>query len=345
MAYTTINDPTDYFNIVLYTGNASTPTNITGVGFQPDWVWIKNRSASENHILADAVRGANKLLESNTADAELSDSNYIKAFQSDGFQIGSEGAVNGNSNGIVSWNWKANGQGSSNTNGSINTTYTSANTTAGFSIVAFTGTGSNATVGHGLGVTPSMIIVKNLSVTQEWAVYHASLGATKYLELNLTAASGTASNRWNNTSPTNSVFSVGSDASVNGSSNNIIAYCFAEKQGYSKFGTYTGNGNADGTFVYTGFRVGWLMIKNTSTGSTKWTICDSKRDGFNDNNHRLFASEAEAESTSNPWEMYSNGFKMTTTGSFVNASGSNYIYMAFAEHPFTSSTGTPVTAR
>ena len=345
MAYTTINDPTDYFNIVLYTGNASTPTNITGVGFQPDWVWIKNRSASENHILADAVRGANKLLESNTADAELSDSNYIKAFQSDGFQIGSEGAVNGNSNGIVSWNWKANGQGSSNTNGSINTTYTSANTTAGFSIVAFTGTGSNATVGHGLGVTPSMIIVKNLSVTQEWAVYHASLGATKYLELNLTGASGTASNRWNNTSPTNSVFSVGSDASVNGSSNNIIAYCFAEKQGYSKFGSYTGNGNADGTFVYTGFRVGWLMIKNTSTGSTKWTICDSKRDGFNDNNHRLFASETEAESTSNPWEMYSNGFKMTTTGSFVNASGSNYIYMAFAEHPFTSSTGTPVTAR
>ena len=249
MAYTTINDPTDYFNIVLYTGNASTPTNITGVGFQPDWVWIKNRSASENHILADAVRGANKLLESNTADAELSDSNYIKAFQSDGFQIGSEGAVNGNSNGIVSWNWKANGQGSSNTNGSINTTYTSANTTAGFSIVAFTGTGSNATVGHGLGVTPSMIIVKNLSVTQEWAVYHASLGATKYLELNLTGASGTASNRWNNTSPTNSVFSVGSDASVNGSSNNIIAYCFAEKQGYSKFGSYAGNNNADHPFT------------------------------------------------------------------------------------------------
>jgi hypothetical protein len=347
MAYTTINDPSVYFQTTLYTGNGGTQsvTNGGNSNLQPDWLWIKDRDDTYKHILVDSVRGATKHISSNSNAVEVTNTANVTSFASNGFALSSDGNVNANNDKYAAWQWKANGQGSSNTNGSINTTYTSANTTAGFSIVAFTGTGSNATVGHGLGVIPSMIIVKNLSVTQEWAVYHASLGATKYLELNLTGASGTASNRWNNTSPTNSVFSVGSDASVNGSSNNIIAYCFAEKQGYSKFGSYTGNGNADGTFVYTGFRVGWLMIKNTSTGSTKWTICDSKRDGFNDNNHRLFASEAEAESTSNPWEMYSNGFKMTTTGSFVNASGSNYIYMAFAEHPFTSSTGTPVTAR
>ena len=179
MAYTTINDPTDYFNIKLYTGNGSNPTTISGIGFQPDWVWTKARSATEGHRLCDAVRGATKDLISNSDAAESTNTIGLKSFNSDGYVIGNSNGYNQNSQTFVSWNWKANGQGSSNTNGSINTTYTSVNTTAGFSIVAFTGTGANATVGHGLGVTPSMIIVKNRSITQEWAVYHAALGGTK----------------------------------------------------------------------------------------------------------------------------------------------------------------------
>jgi hypothetical protein len=335
MAYTTINDPSVYFQTTLYTGNGGTQsvTNGGNSNLQPDWLWIKDRDDTYKHILVDSVRGATKHISSNSNAVEVTNTANVTSFASNGFALSSDGNVNANNDKYAAWQWKANGQGSSNTNGSINTTYTSANTTAGFSIVAFTGTGSNATVGHGLGVTPSMIIVKNLSVTQEWAVYHASLGATKYLELNLTAASGTASNRWNNTSPTNSVFSVGSDASVNGSSNNIIAYCFAEKQGYSKFGSYTGNGNADGAFVYTGFKPAFVIVKRSSD-TQSWVLWDSKRDGYNQTDKSLTPNETGAEETRSV-DFLSNGFKQRQNNTATNAA-STYIYMAFAEHPFRS---------
>ena len=347
MAYTTINDPSVYFQTTLYTGNGGTQsvTNGGNSNLQPDWLWIKDRDDTYKHILVDSVRGATKHISSNSNAVEVTNTANVTSFASNGFALSSDGNVNANNDKYAAWQWKANGQGSSNTNGSINTTYTSANTTAGFSIVAFTGTGSNATVGHGLGVIPSMIIVKNLSVTQEWAVYHASLGATKYLELNLTGASGTASNRWNNTSPTNSVFSVGSDASVNGSSNNIIAYCFAEKQGYSKFGSYAGNNNADGAFVYTGFSPAFLMVKRYGGGTQNWLIYDNKRNPFNLTSLNLKPNATTADATNNGVDLLSNGFKFRSNDGDSNGYSDGYIYMAFAEHPFTSSTGTPVTAR
>ncbi len=343
MAYTTINKSTDYFNTKLYTGNGSTNA-ITGVGFQPDMVWLKERSSTSNHQLGDAVRGATKYIQPNITDAESTDSNRFSSFDSDGFTQGANNGVNENGQTYASWNWKANGAGSANTDGSISSTV-SANTTAGFSIVSWTGTGANATIGHGLGSVPKMILLKCRTQGDKWIVYNSTIGNTKYLVLNDTDAETTSSTHWNNTTPTNTVFSTGTSGNVSGVGETFIAYCFAEKKGFSKFGSYTGNGSTDGSFIYTGFKPAFLMIKNSSTGSTDWTICDSKRDGFNANNHRLFANTSGAESTSNPWEMYSNGFKMTTTGSFVNTSGDNFIYMAFAEAPLVGSNNIPCTAR
>ena len=342
MAYTTIDDPTIYFNTVLFTGNGSTQS-ITGVGFQPDWVWIRNRGAVTNHEVADSVRGANKLLKPNDTDAEQSNSNKITSFDSDGFGVGNDANVNQSSTAIVSWNWKAGGSASSNSNGSI-TSSVSANTTAGFSIVTYTGTGSNATVGHGLGVAPKMIIVKQRDEARDWPVYHKSLGATKWVYLDLTDAVTTATPMWNDTEPTSSVFSIGTYTEVNKSSGTYVAYCFAEKAGYSKFGSYTGNGNADGTFVYTGFKPAWVIIKKTS-GTGNWRLYDNKRLGYNGANYNLQPNDSGAEETAEHVDLLSNGFKLKTTGGGENASGSTYIYMAFAESPFVKSTGIPTTAR
>ncbi len=343
MAYTTINKSGDYFNTKLWTGNGSTQS-ITGVGFQPDWTWIKQRNGTAWHNLYDVVRGATKDIYSNATDSEGTNVNRLTSFNSDGFSLGNDSDVNGSSNTYASWNWKANGAGSANTDGSISSTV-SANTTNGFSIVSWTGTGANATIGHGLGSVPKMILLKCRTQGDKWIVYNSTIGNTKYLVLNDTDAETTSSTHWNNTTPTNTVFSTGTSGNVSGVGETFIAYCFAEKKGFSKFGSYTGNGSTDGSFIYTGFKPAFLMIKNSSTGSTDWTICDSKRDGFNANNHRLFANTSGAESTSNPWEMYSNGFKMTTTGSFVNTSGDNFIYMAFAEAPLVGSNNIPCTAR
>ena len=227
MAYTTINKSSDYFNTKLYTGNGATNA-ITGVGHQPDFTWIKDRDNVRNHVLNDAVRGATKNLFSNTNGAEATDTSTLTAFNSDGFTLSSGTKVNGNNINFVSWNWKANGQGSTNTDGTINTTYTSANTTAGFSICSYTGTGSNATVGHGLGVAPKMILIKRLSADDNWIVYHNSLGGTKNLYLDATNAEATRSDTFNNTAPTSSVFSLGSATGTNGSGSTYIAYCFAD---------------------------------------------------------------------------------------------------------------------
>ena len=241
MAYTTIDDPTIYFNTVLYTGNFSTQS-ITGVGFQPDWVWIKERSVSGNHQLQNSVNGTNSKLMSNSNSAEGTDTNYITSFDSDGFSLGANNGNNQSGVSNVAWNWKAGGSASSNSNGSI-TSSVSVSTDAGFSIVSYTGNAtSGATLGHGLGIKPAMIISKNRDEAQNWFCYHKSLGATDYIRLNLTNASGSATSIWNDTEPTTSVFSVGNDTATNGSSDKIVAFCFAEVKGYSKFGKYTGNG-------------------------------------------------------------------------------------------------------
>ncbi len=340
MAYSTINKSTDYFNTKLYTGNGSA-RSITGVGFQPDWCWFKNRSTTNGHSIFDAVRGATKNIISNSNGAESTSSNGLTAFASDGFSVGTDGDVNGNGNNIVSWNWKANGAGSANTDGSISSTV-SANTTAGFSIVKWTGNGSTATIGHGLGVAPSVIIVKNYSASMNWISYWKALGANKYLEFNLGNAVGTGA-EWNSTSPTSSVFSVGNTGSGNQNGANLIAYCFAEKTGYSKFGSYVGNGNADGTFVYTGFKPAFLMVKRTDTADT-WIMYDNKRIGYNPNNYFLQANSNAAESSSDRFDLLSNGFKPRYDWTPINASGGTYIYMAFGQS-IVGSNNIPATAR
>ena len=343
MAYSSIVKPTDYFNTVLYTGNGSTQS-ITGVGFQPDWVWLKLRSTTGNHGLYDAVRGATKRLQSNQTNAEDTITSF-SSFDSDGFTL-SEASQNNNGETFASWNWKANGQGSSNTDGSINTTYTSVNTTAGFSISTYTGTGSAATVGHGLGVAPKMIITKNISTTTNWHVYHEAIGATKYLHLNLTNAEGTASSVWNNTAPTSSVFSIGTGDGTNKSGDTIVAYCFAEKTGYSKFGFYTGNGSTDGAFAYTGFKPAFLLWKNSSAAEG-WWIVDNKRTIINPTNNLLRADQNAAELVGNAnlkLDLLSNGFKLRQTDGALNSSGAKFIYMAIGQ-TMVGSNNVPATAR
>ena len=346
MAYTNIDKPSDYFNTVLYTGNGSTNA-ITGVGFQPDWTSIKRRSGSASHgAVFDVIRGATVQLTTSLNDGDDTRTNGLTSFDSDGFTLGADTGnyVNTNNETFVSWNWLAGGTASSNTDGSI-TSSVSANTTAGFSIVSFTGTGANATVGHGLGVAPACIITKSRANAEDWGFYHKSIGNTGALRLNLTNATSTDSAFYNNTSPTTTVFTVGTADATNDAAN-MIAYCFAEKKGYSKFGSYTGNGNADGTFVYTGFKPAFAIIKYTG-GTANWIMWDNKRNSFNPTNLLLKPnlSNAENTSTGNALDFTSNGFKCRGTDSATNASGGSYIYMAFAENPFVTSTGIPTTAR
>nr|BAR15293.1 hypothetical protein [uncultured Mediterranean phage uvMED]BAR15312.1 hypothetical protein [uncultured Mediterranean phage uvMED] len=346
MAYSTITKPSDYFNTKLYTGNGSTNA-ITGVGFQPDFVWIKDRSGTNNHELNDAVRGANHQVFSNLTNAETTPTNHLNAFNSDGFTLGNDGSVNTNSSNYCSWNWKANGAGSSNTDGSI-TSSVSANTTSGFSIVSYTGTGANATVGHGLGSKPKFIIIKSRDKVDNWHCYHESIGATKVIWLDLTSASASTSPFMQDTEPTSSVFSLGNNTAVNTSGFDHIAYCFAEKQGYSKFGSYTGNGNADGTFVYTGFKPSWVMVKQTNASGNSWHIKDNKRSSFNVVDDSIYANMNIAEVANNSalnTDFLSNGFKLKNTDGSSNGGGASYIYMAFAEEPLVASNDIPATAR
>ncbi len=346
MSYTNgLDKPTDYFNTKLYTGDGTSSHAITGVGFSPSLVWIKNRTDTKQHHLFDVVRGASKFIESSTADAEATDTTTLSSFDSDGFTLGNSGKVNGSSVTAVSWNWLAGGTASSNTDGSI-TSSVSANTTAGFSIVSYTGTGANATVGHGLGAVPQTVIVKRRSSSESWMSYHEPLGNTGRLGFNFSDGVANSSTYWNSTTPTSSVFSIGTNGSTNASSETYIAYCFAEKKGYSKFGSYTGNGNADGTFVYTGFKPAFVIQKVTNT-TAQWNMHDSVRDPFNQVNRLLYPSNSNAEENniSDQMDFLSNGFKFKNTGAASNGSGNTYIYMAFAESPFVTSTGIPTTAR
>ena len=354
MAYTTINKSTDYFNTKLYTGNNSTQS-ITGVGHQPDFTWIKSRSgSSRDHLLFDVIRTPTKFLKSNSNSGEATAADTLTAFDSDGFSVGSNGGVNDNGETYASWNWKAGtGQGSSNTDGSINTTYTSVNTTAGFSISKYTGTSATATVGHGLGVVPQIVLIKCTSRTENWTMYHKSLnasGAGTYIYLNNTdAAAGGGSNTslFNNTAPTSSVFSLGADGATN-DTQTYMAYCFAEKTGYSKFGKYTGTGSADGPFIYTGFKPAFVIFKRTS-GTGGWIIHDNKRSESNGGNplrKYLAAHNNSAEGTDDYFtiDIVSNGFKLRSTDGESNSSGETYVYMAFGQS-LVGSNNVPCTAR
>ena len=352
MAYTTIDDPTAFFQTTLYTGNGAGSHAIDQGGnstFQPDWLWIKKRNAAVNHLLHDSVRGVTNLLVSNTNAGDDSNSNIVLGFDSDGFRVGANSASNGNGDTFVAWQWKA---GTSFTNDASSTSVGSidsagsVSTAAGFSIISYTGTGSAGTIAHGLGVKPAMIIFKNRSRATNWLVYHKDIAATKFLYLNVTDAVGTDSGHFNDTEPTSTVFSVGGANGTNYNGENLIAYCFAEKKGYSKFGSYTGNGNADGTFVYTGFKPAFIMTKQTD-GVDWWVINDTKRDIHNPTTLGLYVQENNAETSDDAWtkDILSNGFKHLTTNSGSNGSGNAYIYMAFAENPFVTSTGVPATAR
>ena len=352
MAYTTINKSSLNFNTKLYTGNGGTLT-VSGVGFQPNFTWLKGRSFADYHVLTDSVRGVNSQVYSNDAGSQGSQTNGITSFNSDGFVLGNWSNTNKASNTHVGWNWKA-GTSFSNSagaNGASIASTGSINTAAGFSIVKYEATGSNATVGHGLGAVPKMIIVKDLEDTggSNWAVYHSSLGNTKFLELNANAAPDTSSGLWNNTTPTSSVFTIGTNSRVNNSGNDFIAYCFADVQGYSKMGFYKGNGNANGTFVYTGFKPAFFMLKRTNTAGSDWSMWGyTSLSGFNSIGRRLFPNTNGAESSqdSSPMaDFLSNGIKLRQADGDYNGNDNTYIYMAFAEAPLVGTNNIPCTAR
>jgi hypothetical protein len=330
-----------YFDVSLYTGNAPSSVTVTGLNFQPDLVWLKSRTYGYDHVLTDAVRGVEKGLASNATYAEFSPSGnpQLTAFNSNGFTVGNNDSVNRSGAAQLGWAWKANGSGSTNTAGSITSTV-SANTSAGFSVVTYTGNGSaGATVGHGLGVALKMLIVKNRvqGTYGNWNVWHTALTGSQYLTLNDTAGAGTNNNRWNGTIPTSTVFSLGADSfgNTNKSGDTYVAYCFSEVSEYSKFGSYTGNGSTDGTFVFTGFSPKYVMMKKTSS-TGNWIIFDSARGVFNLNDNYLYANSSDSEGTSSSQGMdfLSNGFKNRNTYTDCNDSGATYIYMAFAENPF-----------
>ena len=352
MSYTNgLDDPSASFQTTLYTGNGSNDLSITNSGnsdLQPDWVWIKQRD-SRDHFLFDSVRGVLQYVASNTDAAESTLSDGLKSFNSNGFTIDDGVGINQNNDPHVSWNWKA---GTSFTNDASSTgigatdSAGSVNETAGFSVCTYTGVGgTSTTIKHGLSTAPTVMLIKNRSSDKDWGVYHQGIGNTHRLYLNLTDAATSAIGTFRNTSPTSSIFTVGDHASVNTSGNNYVAYIFSERQGHSKFGSYTGNANVDGTFVYTGFKPALIIFKNADSGSADWVLYDNKRDGFNSNNIALYPNASAGDDTGNDPDILSNGFKQRATGSDRNGNGENIIYMAFAENPFVTSTGVPATAR
>ena len=361
MAYTTIDDPSQHFDILTRSGvyDSSGTYDLTGLNFQPDFVWEKVRSVSGDHYLQNSSLTGKKMLKSNSSADENTDGN-IESYLSNGIQINRQYDWN-SSRTLVDWFWKANGgTTSSNTDGSITSTV-QANTTAGFSILTYSANATaGATVGHGLGTTPSVVILKKRSGTGDgnWMVGHKAYvgNAAENVALDGTgvpvAADDTAGSTWNRTAFTSTVFTLGDGQAgdwtgrTNRSGYTMVAYCFAEIKGYSKFGSYTGNGSTDGVFIYTGFKPAWVMFKRSSAAEN-WFIQDTTRGTFNVVNKTLFANLSDSEYTNTNYNVdhLSNGFKLRTTDNHVNASGNTYIYMAFAEHPFVSSKGVPVTAR
>jgi len=323
------------FDTLLWAGDGSSSKNVTGLDFTPDFTWIKNRSYGTSHILSDVVRGDNKFLASNGTGAEETDSTKFRTFVTGGIQVGSHRGVNYSGENYVAWNWKANGSGVSNTDGATASTV-SVNTDAGFSIVTYTGTGSVTTVGHGLGVTPNFIIVKarDEGTGYNWCSYSSMLGPTYNTGgLDVTSAADAHPNYWSNTAPTSSVFTVSTYGVVNDNGGQMLAYCFAEVEGFSSFGSYTGNGSTDGPFIYTGFRPAFVIVKQTNV-ARGWYIFDSARDTYNAVDDYLRADDSAAEANFDSYDFLSNGFKLRNNNASFNESGGTYIYMAFAENPF-----------
>ena len=347
MAYTTINKSTAHFNIITYTGNSSQGRSITGVGFAPDLVWAKcNSNGGNSHILSDKVRGTNKNLQSNTNSAEIANNaqGYISAFGSDGFTAYGGGSgyneINGSGNKYVIYNWKGNGSGSSNTAGSINSTV-SVNTTSGFSIVKWQGTDANATVGHGLSKAPSMVLYKTLGVGENWIIYNKDLGSNKFTNLNSNGGSTTSTAMFQNTHPSNTLLYVGGNSANKNTP--MIAYCFANTTGFSKFGTYKGSANASKGFVYTGFKPQFMMSANTQSDSN-WMMWDNKRPGntFNARTKWIHANGNDQEYTqANSVNFLSNGFSFGVTGHPNEAE--EYTYMCFGQS-LVGSNNVPATA-
>jgi len=339
----TITNGANHMAATTYSGTGATQTvsnTVNSISFQPDFAWFKSRSTATNNVLHDVLRGTGGLyrLFSDLTNAESTTGDGFSALASNGFTLdstGSGGDVNTSGRTYVSWQWKGGGTGVSNTAGSITSTV-SANTTAGFNILTYTGTGATATIGHGLGAVPSMMIMKKRSAVGGWKVYHTVLGNTKIVELNDPGAAQTSSTYWNNTSPTSTLITVGSNADINASSETYVSYCWTAISGYSAFGSYTGNASSDGPFVYFGFRPRYVMLKRSDTGGTNynWFVYDSARDKYNATQNYLEVNLTSAEQTSVPVDFLSNGFKVRTASQYWNASGGTFIYAAFAENPF-----------
>ena len=352
MAYTTINDPSAHFQTLLYTGNASSRslTNDGNSDLQPDLVWTKKRNEAQNHCVTDSTRGVGNIIFPDASDAE-SATQLLTSFDSDGFSINNNALVNENTATYVAWQWKANG-GTRTTNtesGNNPAGGYQVNTTAGFSIVDYTGTGATGTMAHGLGAVPHVMIVKNRETAGSWLVYHhknTSAPETDILELQATNATYDSATYWNDTAPTSSVFTINTSNDANKDGEGLIAYIWTEIQGYSKFGRYTGNGSTNGPFNYCGFKPAMVMWKMTSS-SGDWDIYDTARDTYNPAIKELLANATNAESSSSVLSMdiLSNGFKLRTTNANGNANDGVYVFAAFAENPFVTSGGVPCTAR
>ena len=349
-AYTTIDKPSDYFNTVLWTGNDTDNRIISGVGFSPNWVWIKARNNADAHYLVDTVRGSTKVIFSDSSSAEDTRVSAVKSFYQEGYILGQEAQVNRNGGTFVSWNWLAANGTASNSNGNITSTV-SASATAGFSIVKWTGNNSgSATVGHGLGTIPNVVLIKKLDGTSNWGFKHSSFASGAMAPFNTVDAPSNRNGSTNGgignlTSSSTFGFIAGGAGTPSENNGSMIAYCFSERKGYSKFSSYTGSGNADGPFVYTGFKPAYVLVKAMS-GSASYTVLDNKRNPFNPMGKGLFPDSAQAEyDYTNRRDYYSNGFKIRNTSSAENSSGTSYAYMAFAENPFVTSTGIPATAR
>ena len=343
MAYTTINKSSDYFKPVLYTGtHASVPT--VTVGWKSDFLWLKSRTQTYDQNLLDTTRGGSSFIASNTTAAASSAGGDSVTFNATSFEPDGQAIneANQGTNNMISWNWKANGgTTASNSNGSITSTV-QANTTAGFSIISYTGNGTNgATIGHGLSQTPQIFIPKCLSTTTNWEMYYFPTGGTKqYGYLNLTNVFST----WSYTAPTSTTIGLSGSGDSNGNGRTMIGYAFHSVQGYSKIGTYTGNGETNGTFVYTGFKPAWILTKPiAATGN--WNLNDNARNLFNIVNKRLRANGNNTETDSDAFDFLSNGFKIRSSGTAYNQNNYKYFYMAFAENPLVATNGVPATAR
>jgi hypothetical protein len=350
MAYTTVDNPELYFQVKTYTGNGSTQS-ITFDGsenMKPDIVWVKQRNSNNGGIQYDSTRGANKKLDLNSNNAQETQTDGLSSFDTDGFSTGANNAVNDGSDTYCTWNWNVGeGSTSSNSNGGITSTV-QANTTAGISILQFTGSGSDATVGHGLTAAPETFWIKNISAGSSNRIsFWDALGGGKFLRQDTTDTAGTDSNMFNNTAPTSSVITVGTDSATNNSGSTFNVVCVHSVQGYCKVGSYTGNGSSDGSFIFTGFKPAFIYVKNHSTGSYKWIIQDNKRNLFNPRDKYIYPneSEAEAESSNFNLDFYSNGFKPRNTRSETNDNNNKYVYLAIAESPQVNSNGVPNNAQ